>query len=225
MLTTIARLFGKSPFHPLQSHMQKVSGVMKKLTEVFDHLIDKTPDELEALVKELNKLEHEADLTKNDIRNHLPKSLFLPIDRAQFLEILSMQDSIADKAEDIGELLTLYPTQELGELCHHLDQLFKKNMEAFWDARNIIKELHELLESSFGGIEAEKVKTIVEKTSRLEYEADKMKHSLLKEFFKTAEEVKTPVFYLYTRLVEEINKISHLSEKLANRIRMILELK
>ncbi len=225
MLTTIARIFGKSPFHPLQSHMKKVSSCMKKLTEIFDNLKDKSPEELERLVKELSKLEHEADLTKNDIRNHLPKSLFLPIDRSQFLDILSIQDSISDKAEDIGHLLTLYPVSELGDLCDHLDQLFKKNMEAFWDTRSIIKELHELLESSFGGIEAEKVKTIVEKTSKIEYQADKMKHELMKEFFKTAENVKTPVFYLYVRLVEEINHISHISEKLANRIRMILELK
>ncbi len=198
---------------------------MKKLTEIFNRLQDKTPEELEVLVKQLSKLEHEADLSKNDIRNHLPKSLFLPIDRAQFLDILSIQDSISDKAEDIGHLLMLYPTKELGNLCDHLHQLFEKNMEAFWDARSVIKELHELVESSFGGIEAEKVKTIIEKTSRTEYEADKLKHALMKEFFQTAESVKTPVFYLYTRLVEEINDISHLSEKLANRIRMILELK
>ncbi|MCB1071606.1 MAG: TIGR00153 family protein [Chlamydiales bacterium] len=225
MLTTIARIFGKSPFNPLQSHMKKVSSCMKKLTEIFGNLKNTSPEELECLVKELSNLEHEADLTKNDIRNHLPRSLFLPIDRSQFLDILSIQDSISDKAEDIGHLLTLYPVSELGDLCDHLDQLFKKNMEAFWDARSIIKELHELLESSFGGIEAEKVKTIVEKTSKVEYEADKMKHELMKEFFKTAENVKTPVFYLYVRLVEEINRISHISEKLANRIRMILELK
>lgn len=198
---------------------------MKKLTEIFDNLKGKSPDELERLVKELSKLEHEADLTKNDIRNHLPKSLFLPIDRSQFLDILSIQDSISDKAEDIGHLLTLYPVSELGNLCDHLGQLFKKNMEAFWDTHSIIKELNELLESSFGGIEAEKVKTIVEKTSKIEYQADRMKHELMKEFFKTAENVKTPVFYLYIRLVEEINHISHISEKLANRIRMILELK
>jgi predicted phosphate transport protein (TIGR00153 family) len=198
---------------------------MKKLTEIFEHLRKKSPEELEKLVKELSDLEHEADLTKNDIRSHLPKSLFLPMDRSQFLEILSMQDSIADKGEDIGHLLILYPIDELGDLCDHIDQLFKKNMEAFWDTSSIIKELHELLESSFGGIEAEKVKTIAEKTSKLEYQADKMKHDLMKEFFKTADQVKTPVFYLYTRLVEEINHISHLSEKLANRIRMILELK
>lgn len=225
MLSTIARLFGKSPFSPLQSHMKKVSACMKKLTEIFENLQHKPPEELERLVDELSKLEHEADLTKNDIRNHLPKSLFLPIDRSQFLEILSIQDNISDQAEDIGNLLILYPTSELGYLCDHLKALFQKNMEAFWDTRNIIKELHGLLESSFGGIEAERVKTIVDRTSREEYEADKMKHDLMKEFFKTAEEVKTPVFYLYIRLVEEINQISHISEKLANRIRMILELK
>ena len=69
MLTTIARIFGKSPFYPLQSHMKKVSSCMKKLTEIFDNLKDKTPEELGKLVKELCKLEHEADLTKNDIRN------------------------------------------------------------------------------------------------------------------------------------------------------------
>lgn len=225
MLTTIARLFGKSPFFPLQSHMKKVSSCIKKLTEIFENLKTKSPQELEKLVHELSKLEHEADLTKNDIRNHLPKSLFLPIDRSQFLEILSIQDSISDQAEDIGNLLILYPMEELGELCDHFCELFEKNVQAFWDARNIIKELHDLLETSFGGIEAEKVKTIIERTSYVEYEADKLKHKLMKEFFKTAKNVSTPVFYLYIRLIEEINHISHISEKLANRIRMILELK
>ena len=149
----------------------------------------------------------------------------LKMELCQFFEILSIQDDIADKAEDIGNLLVLYPTSELGDLCDHLKALFEINMKAFWDTRNIIKELHELLESSFGGIEAEKVKTIIDQTARKEYEADKMKHELMKTFFKTADQVKTPVFFLYTRLIEEINQISHISEKLANRIRMILELK
>ncbi len=225
MRSTIARLFGKSPFFPLQSHMKKVSSCIKKLTEIFDGIEKKSPQELEKLVRELSKLEHEADLTKNDIRNHLPKSLFLPIDRSQFLEILSLQDKIADQAEDIGHLLTLYPMEQFGELCHHFYELFEKNMQAFWDVRRVIKELHDLIESSFGGIEAEKVKTIIERTSYCEYEADKMKHKFMKEFFKKAQDFPTPVFYLYIRLIEEINQVSHVSERLANRVRMVLELK
>jgi predicted phosphate transport protein (TIGR00153 family) len=225
MLTTIARIFGKSPFAPLQSHMKKVSSCIKKLTEIFEGLCDKSPEELETLVEELSKLEHEADLTKNDIRNHLPKSLFLPIDRSQFLEILAIQDGIADQAEKIGHLLTLSPLQDFGSYCVNLHTLYKKNIEAFWDTRTVIKELHELVEASFGGIEAEKVKKIIENTSYKEYEADKLKHQFMKDFFQAAESIPMPFFYLYIRLIEEINKISHISESLANRIRMILELK
>ncbi len=223
MRTTIARLFGKSPFSPLQSHMKKVSLCIKKLTQVFEVLQDGNEREVDLLVKELSKLEHEADLTKNDIRSHLPKSLFLPIDRSQFLEILSIQDSISDQAEDIGNLIILHPLNS--SLYKTLFDLYKKNIAAFWDTRGIIKELNELIEASFGGIEAEKIKVSVAKTSYLEYEADKMKHRLMKEFFSLNSSPSTPIFYLYIRLIEEINQISHISEKLANRVQMILELK
>ena len=222
-MLTIAKLFGKSPFAPLQSHMKKVSGCMKKLTEIFESLGDQ--EKIERLVKELCKLEHEADLTKNDIRNHLPKSLFLPIDRHQLLEILSIQDDIADKAEDIGNLLTLTPFESLGELEPLFIQFYEKNVEAFRHARQIIKELHDLLESSFGGIEAEKVKAMVEETSYKEYEADLMKRKLLKAFFAVADKLKPTTFYLWMRLIEEVGSLSHISERLANRIRMTLEIK
>ncbi|MCY3974782.1 MAG: TIGR00153 family protein [Simkaniaceae bacterium] len=223
MLTTIARLFGKSPFLPLQSHMKKVSLCIKKLTEIFEHLPSGSSDALEPLVKELSHLEHEADLTKNDIRNHLPKSLFLPIDRGQFLEILAIQDSISDQAERIGNHLVLYPLEK--ELYGDLRALYEQNVKAFWDARTIVKELQGLLQTSFGGMEAEKVKTIIENTSYLEHEADTMKYEMLKKFFSGSENRSGPVFYLYIQLVEKINEISHISESLANRIRMILELK
>lgn len=223
MVSTIARLFGKSPFFPLQTHMKKVSLCIRKLTEIFEKLPGSSSSDIEKLVKYLSKLEHEADLTKNDIRNHLPRSLFLPIDRGQFLEILSIQDSISDQAEDIGNLLILQSLDS--HLYENLLTLYKKNVEAFWDTRAIMKEFNELVESSFGGMEAEKVKTFAEKTSYIEYEADKMKHQLMKDFFASSDKISTPVFYLYIRLIEEINQISHISEKLANRIRMILELK
>lgn len=225
MLSTIARLFGKSPFAPLQTHMKKVSACIKMLTKIFESIEKGDFSKLEENAKALSKLEHEADLTKNDIRNHLPKSIFLPIDRPQFLEILSLQDSIADKAEEIGFLLSFSSMKKRTDLYKNLNALFVKNMQAFWDVRNILKELDELLESSFGGIEAEKVKVMVEKTSYKEYEADKLKISLLKDFFETGNDVPNTVFYLYTKLIEEINQISHISERLAHRIRMVLELK
>ncbi len=224
-MLNIARLFGKSPFAPLQSHMKKVSICIERLSDIFNALAKMDMEKIEKLVAELSRMEHEADLTKNDIRNHLPKSLFLPIDRAHFLEILSVQDSIADKAEDVGILLTLRPLEHFRNFHEDVLALFRKNEIVFLDAKHIIEEIDELLESSFGGIEAEKVKAMVEQTAYKEYEADKMQKQLMKQLFMHGDTLSVPAFYLWMRLIEEVGAISHLSERLANRIRMILELK
>lgn len=224
-MLNIARLFGKSPFAPLQSHMKKVSLCMERLSDIFNAFSKMDMEKIERLVADLSRMEHEADLSKNDIRNHLPKSLFLPIDRAHFLEILSIQDSIADKAEDIGILLTLRPLESFNNFHADLLSLFRKNEIVFIDAKKIIEEIDELLESSFGGIEAEKVKAMVEQTANKEEEADKMQQTFMKKLFTDGDKLSVPTFYLWMRLIEEVGALSHLSERLANRIRMILELK
>lgn len=224
-MLNIARLFGKSPFAPLQGHMKKVAACLEKLSEVFAALPKANTNQIESLVQELSRLEHEADLTKNDIRNHLPKSLFLPIDRAHFLDILSIQDQIADKAEDIGILMTLRPLHLFRHLREEITTLFQKNKAVCVIAQRIIEEIDELLECSFGGIEAEKVKSMVEQTAYQEHEADKMQKTLLKELASHGDELPTGAFWHWMRLIEEIGMLSQLAEKLANRIRMVLELK
>lgn len=223
-MLTIAKLFGKSPFNHLQNHMHKVTSCIKKLDELFKLLVEENFQEIEEQVAVLSKLEHDADLCKNDIRNNLPKSLYLPIDRSQFLDILSLQDSLADKAEEIGNLMLLKPVKAFPkELESSFTTFVNKNMEAFWEARNIIKELNELIESSFGGQEAEKVKEMVDKTSYITYESDCLQRQALKTFFATANNLPYPSFYLWVRLIEEIGAISHIAEKLAHRIRQIIE--
>jgi uncharacterized protein len=224
-MLTIARLFGKSPFAALLTHMNKVASCIDKLKKIFDTLNKLDIEKIERLVAELSSLEHEADLTKNDIRNHLPKSLFIPIDRGHFLEILAVQDTIADQAEHIGILLTLRPLELFKDPLIDIQGLFKKNMDVFLSAKQIIEEIDELLESSFGGLEAEKVKTMVEQTAYKEYEAEKMQRLLMKELFSIGDTLSAPSFYLWLQLIEAIGSISQLSEKLANRIRMVLEFK
>ncbi|NDD57734.1 MAG: TIGR00153 family protein [Chlamydiae bacterium] len=224
-MISIARLFGKSPFAPLQTHMKKVTLCVEKLTSIIDVLSKMDREKIEKLSRELSALEHEADITKNDIRNHLPKNIFLPIDRSHFLEILSVQDSIADKAEEIALLLSMLPLEKFSEFKENFELLYKKNAEVFWNAKKIIEEIDELLESSFGGIEAEKVKAMVEQTAFKEHEAVKIQHTLMKDLYSKGSDLSAPSFHLWITLVEQIGNLSALSERLANQIRMVLELK
>lgn len=225
LMLTLMNLFGRSPFTPLQSHMEKVWACVHLLPELFQALYSQDNAKVEEVANTISEREHEADLTKNEIRNHLPKSLFLALDRASLLEILAIQDSIADKAEDIAVLATLKILPPLEPCKSEFIALLNKCIEAFDDVSAIIKELHELLESSFGGIEAEKVSALAEKVGVKEHEADIIQKRLLKVFFNTDQDLSHSSFHLWQRIFESVSSISNLSEKLANRIRMTLELK
>lgn len=225
MLNTILNLFGRSPFAPLQSHMENVAECVHCLPELFDAVEKQDFSSIDRLTSQISELEHQADLTKNDIRNHLPKGLFLPIDRENLLDILAIQDRIADAAEDIAVLVTLRPLTFLPHFRDDYFQFLHKNIEAFDGAQKIIQEIIELLESSFGGIEAEKVRAMVSDVSFKEHEADLLQRRLLKSLFASEEEMNYSTFFLWQRIFAGTSALSNLSENLANRVRMTLELK
>ena len=220
-MLTILNLFGRSPFAPLESHMEKVTECVLLLTTLFEALEKKEYDGVEEIAKDICELEHNADMMKNDIRNHLPKSYFLPIDRGNLLKILTLQDSIADRAEDIAVLATLKRCEMPEAIKEEFKAFLEKNLEAFHGVRKIIKELHELLESSFGGIEAEKVRTMVDEVAFMEHEADLLQRELLKTLLSLEEEMSYTEFFFWQRIFETVGSIANLGY----RVRATLELK
>ena len=224
-MQTLARLFGRSPFAPLQTHMDRVAACVHQLVPLFAALAAKDYPQVELIAAEISKLEHDADLTKNDIRNHLPSGLFLPIAKASLLDILSLQDTIADRAEDVAVLLTFHNLEILPVFASELQDFLTKNLETFEKGYGIIKEMGELLESSFGGIEAEKVSKMVDVVAFKEHEADVLQAILLKKMFSQSAAMSTPEFFLWMKVIQELAALSDESERLANRVRMTLEVK
>lgn len=225
MLGTLLNLFGRSPFAALQSHMEVVSVCVHSLKDLFDALERKDEIAVEAIANKIDEFEHKADLMRNDILNHLPKSLFLPIDRSHLVEILTIQDKIADKTEDIAVLVTLKPIEVQSHFKDEFKEFLLQNIAAFDGAGLIIKEMHELLESSFGGIEAEKVRAMVEEVSFKEHEIDVLQRHLLKKLFQSEEYMSYTTFHIWQKICEAIAALSNLSEMLAFRIRLTLEVK
>lgn len=224
-MLTLFKLFGKSPFAPLQIHMDKVSQCASKLEDIFKALFAGDTARVHALAAEISESEHEADQTKNYIRNHLTKGLFFLMDRSDLLTILAIQDSIADKAEEIGVLLTMRPLSLPPAFQESFFPFLEKNLLAFNEACKIMQELDELLETSFGGNEAEKVKQMTERVARLEHEADLLQNELHKKLYTEGESLPHPIFHLWLKIFEEVGSLADLSDKLADRIRMLLEVK
>lgn len=224
-MRVFTNLFSRSPFSPLQAHMEKVAVCVHKMEELFAAYREGDFDKLNELEKEISELEHAADLTKNEIRNNLPKGLFLAVNRGDLLEILSLQDTIADKAEDVAVLMTLKKLEPLEGLEEDLKKFMDKNIEAVDHARNIIREMDELLETSFGGKEAVKVIDMIEETAYLEHEADVLQRILLKKLFSYEDSLPYSSFFLWITILETIASLGNLAEKLGNRIRMLLDVK
>jgi predicted phosphate transport protein (TIGR00153 family) len=225
MLTTILSLFARSPFAPLAVHMDRVHQCVHQLTPLFDAIEKGDTETQEQIVKAISELEHYADITKNEIRNHLPKGIFLPIGQPYLLEILSLQDAIADAAQDVAILTSLKPIRMLDSFRTPFREFLDKNLEAFDHACLIVKEIHELLESAFGGVEAEKVRNMVHQVAYKEHEVDLIQRKLLKHLFDSEDELSVSSFIQWDKIFKHVGAISNLSEKLGNRIRMTLELK
>ena len=204
--------------------MGKVAGCVERVPLLFDAVRVQDRDRVEEIAKEVCQLEHDADLLKNEIRNNLPNSLFLPIDRGNLLDILSLQDSIADRAEDVAVLFTLRPIEPTQGMAPLLGPFVDKNIETFREVAAIIREWQDLIESSFGGIEAEKVRQMTDAVAHTEHEVDVLQRQLLRELY-SSKELDFQTFDLWKRILLEVGTISNLSEKLANRIRMVLDLK
>jgi hypothetical protein len=222
-MRTIARLFGKSPFAPLKVHMKKVALCVEQLKSLFHTFQTGRHEDLWDLAKSISKLEYEADLTKNDMRNHMPGNLFLPVERYDLLQILHIQDSIADTCEHISMTLTLHPLSIPNQLKKDFSEFVLKSLETFEKTHTVILEFDNLIESTFGGIEAEKVKMLTEEVSYVDHQSSKLKHALSKTLFEIADSMPHHVFYLWTRLLDDIARFSKLSERLCGRVRMILD--
>ena len=223
-MRTLAKLFAKSPFAPLQKHMEDVNECVNKVKEIFEALEQNDSEAIPRIAKEISKLEAKADTTKHELRNHLPSSLFMPISKGELLEILSLQDDIADDCEDIGILMTLKDIKLKEVFKDDFKNFLKRNFETYELIKIIIDEFDNLLETSFTGREAEKVKAMVSEVALKEHEADLSQRQLLKNIFNNEDQFSHGEFQLWLLLLKEIKTLSNTSEKLAHRIRNLLDL-
>ena len=222
-MRTIAKLFGRSPFVPLQMHMEKVAECIEGIPEIMDAYRRQDKDEVASLATKLSRLEHEADLIKHDIRNSLPRGLFMPVDRANLLRILSIQDSIANRAENFGVLLTFKQARSFEGFEEAFDKLLAICLETFELARSVVNQLDELLETGFGGVEAQAVQELVGKVAQKEYESDLSQRELVRLLLANEEAISYGDFFLWTRIIQQIGGIADRSENLAAAIRVTLD--
>jgi hypothetical protein len=225
MTNALGKLFGWSPFRLLQQHMGQVTTCIAKMCEALEAFERESWADVESAAEEISRLEHEADKIKDEIRGNLTTRLFLPIDRGRVLEILALQDSLADRAEDVAVLLTFKRFKILPGVADQFREFRDLNIRAVNLVAEIINQLDELVETGFGGTAADKIRKMVHDVAYAEHEVDLVQRKLLKDLFAREAELSAGDLYLWLQLIHELASLSNGSENLANRTMVVLEAK
>jgi len=218
----IASLLGSSPFKALQEHMRVVLECAREVTPLFEALSAGDQERVRKIEQRIFEREAAADSIKNQLRQHLPKSLFMPVDRRDLLEVLQMQDSIADTAQDIAGLLVERPMEVPDPLREPLLALTRRCVEVCEHSARIIEELDELLEMGFRGREADQVETMVDELNRLEDETDELGLRLVRSLFAHEDKMNPVSVVMWYQLINWIGDLADYAEKVGDRLRLLI---
>ena len=215
-------MFAKSPFKPLRDHMDKVVESVAALKEFFDALHQGNYSKVKEIQQQISLAEEEADRIKNEVRNHLPRNIFMPINRRDLLEMLDMQDTIADVTQDIVNLLNLRRMCLPTDLRQELIQFVEKSQQVCYMAQGLSQEFGDVLESGFGRHEIDKLLKMIDEVSNAETEADDLEDALVRRMFNIEDSMKAVDVVFWYKIFELIGDIADYSKKTGNRLRLMI---
>jgi len=146
----------------------------------------------------------------------------MPVDRRDLLEVLQMQDSIADTAQDIAGLLVERPMEIPEPMQELLMVMTRRCVDACDQSAKIIEELDELLEMGFRGRQVDRVEAMVDELGRIEDETDEQGLALTKILFQHEDEMKPVSVMMWYQLIEWIGDLADYSEKVGDRLRLLI---
>ncbi len=218
----IASLLGSSPFKPLQAHMRVVRECVSEVPALFDALLAANQDDVVKYKDLIFAKEDEADKIQNELRARLPKSLFMPVDRRDLLELLEMQDTIANVSQDIAGLMVERDMSVPDGMEEPLKAFVQRCVETCMHAATIIEELDELVEMGFRGREASKVDDMVAKLCEMEDETDVMGMELARTLFAKEDDLKPVSVIFWYQMLQWIGDLADYAEKTGDRMRLLI---
>jgi hypothetical protein len=202
--------------------MDKVRACVDQIEPLFKALDRRDYDEVGNVSELIVKLEHEADKIKDDIRTHMRQTVFLPVDKKDFMHLLSAQDDISDAVEDLAVLLRIKNLDTPESIKEPLSELVNHVVKTAYKGCDLIQELEALLESSFGGAEADKVDKATQVLGTLEWEADRKQFQLAQKLFSLGNQIDAADLFLWNEVIKKLGAVADKTEQIGKTLRIFL---
>ncbi len=213
-------MFMTSPFDGLEEHAGKVKSCALTFKKAIECHLSEDHREYDSLIKEVFRLEREADAVKRRIRGHLPKGTLMPVDKFQLFMYLREQDAVLDSVEDILEWISF---REEPGIPQELAVDFLNFVDAVLLPLDLLSEM--LMEArkyfqSYDDRQRNRVKDIITELRELEHTADKHERAIIRKVLNKDMDPIT-AFHMI-RLAEYIGAIADHAENAGDMMRAMV---
>lgn len=222
MANMLANIFGSSPVRPLEKQIDISYRCAKQLPAFFAAAVSGDWDKAAAVRREIEALEHKADDLKKEIRLHLPKSLFMPVPREDLLELLLVQDKIANRTKDVSGIVMGRKMQIPPAIAEQFLEFVDRNVDAAKQARKSVRELDELFTAGFRGAEVDLVSAMIEELDQIETDTDNQQAALRSELFKIESSLNPVDAVFMYQVIELTGEIADMAERVGRRLELLL---
>jgi len=218
----ITSLFGKSPIAPLQKHMKQVHSCLKDFAVFAKATKAQDWDKAETIHISINNKEQKADQLKKKLRMNLPSTFMMPFSRRDLLDVLLIQDSIANITKDLSGLMMtrrmVFPEQIAGDFIKLAGLCIKTSAAAL----TAINELDELLETAFSSRQRKIVGKMIKTVNELEHETDDAQNDIRNKLFALESDLPPVDVMFYYRAIEWLGETADAAQKVGSRFEVML---
>jgi uncharacterized protein len=220
MRFALSKLFRESPFERLLAHAETVRSGGPAFRKAIQCYLASECGDFERLHNEITAIEDNADKIKQNIRAHLPKGIWMPVDKFQFLWYLREEDKVMDSMQDALHWLSYRTTSVPDSLVEDLDLMLDQALQ-------VIEQLPLMVTGAIhyfrthSETQREEVKQIIHTLRQMEAESDRIERKLKSDIFSLTVSDPSTTFHLI-RFVEYIGEISNHAENAGDMMRAMV---
>lgn len=222
MASPLGKLFGKSPILPIQQHMQLAQETVQLLCELLTASSDQDWPRVAEIESLIESTALDARKMRREIRQHLPRGLLLAMPRPDLLELLDIQERIADRVREISRPVALRAMSFPPAIQATLDRLCSLLAATAGEALAAIRELDELIEQGFGKNEHRLMDKILSSLERQVQRCDVQQQRLFRQICKSEDSLPLLDAIFYYQIAAALGQLSDACGEVGEQLDLLL---
>ena len=210
-----------SPLAMLEEHVHGCAKCVAKLPKYFEAAQAGQWERARKTQEDIAALESAADDLKGAVRKNLPRGLWMSVSRTDLLELVRMQDKMANDTKDVVGLSLGRQLAFPKQLEKSLGKYIATVVDSAHAAVAVVSATRDLTRAAFGARQIKAISSRAVAVERLERKSDDLQ-SKLRAKLMAHEEKLSPIdaMFLY-QLLLQMGEIADSAEKVAHRAQII----